>query len=72
MGESPKGEKEEIKALQLGIDLGMKLIDTAEMYGNGQAERVVGQAIKGRRDDVFLVSKGYPHHAINFIWKLDF
>lgn len=63
MGESPKGETEEIKALQLGIDLGMKLIDTAEMYGNGQAERVVGQAIKGRRDDVFLVSKVYPHHA---------
>jgi len=53
----------EIKALQLGIELGMKLIDTAEMYGDGDSERLVGEAIKGRRDDVFLVSKVYPHHA---------
>mgnify|MGYP001055499497 FL=1 len=53
MGEKPKRKAEEIKALQLGIELGMKLIDTAEMYGNGDSERLVGEAIKGRRDDVF-------------------
>lgn len=63
MGETPKAKDEEIKALQLGIDLGMTLIDTAEMYGNGDSERLVGEAIKGRRDEVFLVSKVYPHHA---------
>jgi diketogulonate reductase-like aldo/keto reductase len=63
MGENPQAKAKEIKALQLGIELGMKLIDTAEMYGNGGAERIVGEAIKGRRDDVFLVSKVYPHHS---------
>ncbi|MCM3168590.1 aldo/keto reductase [Peribacillus frigoritolerans] len=63
MGESPKVKDKEIKALQQGIELGMRLIDTAEMYGNGDSERLVGEAIKGRRDDVFLVSKVYPHHA---------
>lgn len=63
MGEKPKRKAEEIKALQLGIELGMKLIDTAEMYGNGDSERLVGEAIKGRRDDVFLVSKVYPHNS---------
>jgi diketogulonate reductase-like aldo/keto reductase len=63
MGENPKVKDKEIEALQLGIELGMTLIDTAEMYGNGESERLVGEAIKGRRDDVFLVSKVYPHHA---------
>lgn len=63
MGENPQMRDREIKALQLGIELGMKLIDTAEMYGNGDSERLVGEAIKGRRDDIFLVSKVYPHHA---------
>ncbi|NHM31373.1 aldo/keto reductase [Neobacillus terrae] len=63
MGENPKMKEMEIKALQLGIELGMTLIDTAEMYGNGDSERVVGEAIKGRRNEVFLVSKVYPHHA---------
>lgn len=63
MGENTQMREREIKALQLGIELGMKLIDTAEMYGDGDSERLVGEAIKGRRDDVFLVSKVYPHHA---------
>src|SRR5690242_18111638 len=52
-----------IAALQRGLDLGMTHIDTAEMYGNGAAERIVGEAIAGRRDEVFLVSKVVPHHA---------
>lgn len=63
MGEYPQIRAKEIKSLQLGIELGMKLIDTAEMYGDGLSEILVGEAIKGRRDDVFLVSKVYPHHA---------
>jgi len=53
----------EIAALRQGLDLGMNLIDTAEMYADGEAERLVGQAIAGRRDEVFLVSKVLPHHA---------
>ncbi|HZS83592.1 MAG TPA: aldo/keto reductase [Stellaceae bacterium] len=51
------------RALRLGLDLGMTLIDTAEMYGEGGAEEIVGAAIAGRRDEVFLVSKVYPHNA---------
>ncbi len=52
-----------IKALRLGLDLGMTLIDTAEMYGEGKVEEIVGEAIAGRREGVFLVSKAYPWHA---------
>ena len=63
MGEQQKRRAAEIAALQLGLDLGMTLIDTAEMYGDGGAEEVVGEAIAGRRDEVFLVSKVLPHHA---------
>jgi diketogulonate reductase-like aldo/keto reductase len=63
MGESPQSRAAEVAALRLGLDLGMTLIDTAEMYGEGGAEEVVGEAIAGRRDEVFLVSKFYPHHA---------
>jgi diketogulonate reductase-like aldo/keto reductase len=63
MGENPEVREKEIKALQEGLELGMKLIDTAEMYGNGDSEKLVGEVIKGHRDDVFLVSKFYPHHA---------
>ena len=63
MGEQARAAKDEIKALQLGLDLGMTLIDTAEMYGEGGAEEIVGQAITGRRDQVYLVSKVYPHNA---------
>ncbi|EIK94092.1 aldo/keto reductase [Pseudomonas sp. M47T1] len=63
MGEDPSARRDEVAALQLGIELGMNLIDTAEMYGEGGAEQVVGQAIAGLRDQVFLVSKVYPHNA---------
>lgn len=63
MGESRVERKAEVAALQHGIALGLTLIDTAEMYGNGGAEEVVGEAIAGRRDQVFLVSKVLPHNA---------
>ncbi|MEK0082737.1 aldo/keto reductase [Benzoatithermus flavus] len=63
MGESPAERAAEVRALCHGLDLGMTLIDTAEMYGEGGAEEVVGEAIRGRREEVFLVSKVYPHNA---------
>ena len=63
MGEDPARRSAEIAALQLGLDLGMTLIDTAEMYADGGSEEVVGEAIAGRRDEVFLVSKVYPQNA---------
>jgi len=63
MGEDRARKAGEVRALQMGLDLGMTLIDTAEMYGEGGAEEVVGAAIAGRRDDAFLVSKVYPHNA---------
>ena len=63
MGEQSSLREREVAALRLGIDLGMTLIDTAEMYGDGGAEEVVGEAIAGRRDEVFIVSKVYPHNA---------
>ena len=63
MGERNNRRAEEIAALRLGLDLGMTVIDTAEMYGDGGAEEVVGAAIAGRRAEVFLISKVLPHHA---------
>src|SRR4051812_33336265 len=63
MGERATDRKHEVAALKLGLDLGLRLIDTAEMYGSGAAEEVVGAAVQGRRDDVFIVSKVYPHNA---------
>jgi len=63
MGEDPSARAAEVAALRLGMELGMTLIDTAEMYGEGGAEKVVGEAIAGRRDEVWLVSKVYPHNA---------
>lgn len=63
MGEDPSAHASEVTALRHGLDLGLGLVDTAEMYGSGGAERVVGEAIRGRRDDLFLVSKVLPHHA---------
>ncbi len=60
-GRAPRGQ--EIAALRTGLDLGMAVIDTAEMYGNGAVEELVGEAIDGRRDEVFLVSKVLPQHA---------
>lgn len=63
MGEGAGTRRAEVAALKLGLDLGLTLVDTAEMYGDGGAEEVVGEAIAGRRDEVFLVSKVYPHNA---------
>lgn len=63
MGESASRRADEIKALRLGLDLGMRLIDTAEMYADGGAEELVGEAVAGQRDEVFLVSKVWPHNA---------
>lgn len=63
MGDNKAARAEEIATLRLGLDLGMTLIDTAEMYGEGKAEELVGEAIAGRRDEAFLVSKVYPHNA---------
>ncbi len=63
MGEGRLPQKEEAAALRLGLDLGLTLIDTAEMYGSGGAEQVVAQAIAGRRDEVFIVSKVLPSNA---------
>ena len=63
MGEDPSARKAEVAALRLGMELGVNLIDTAEMYGEGGAEEVVGEVIAGRREQVYLVSKVYPHNA---------
>ncbi len=69
MGENPKHRQREIDALRRGFELGLSLIDTAEMYGEGGAEEVIGQALlsgkadASRRSDLFLVSKVYPHNA---------
>jgi diketogulonate reductase-like aldo/keto reductase len=63
MAADPGARAEEIATLRLGLDQGISLIDTAEMYGDGRAEELVGEAIAGRRDDVFLVTKFYPHNA---------
>jgi diketogulonate reductase-like aldo/keto reductase len=63
MGEDKRRHADEVAALKLGIDLGMTLIDTAEMYASGGAEEVVAEAIAGRRDELFLVSKVLPSNA---------
>jgi diketogulonate reductase-like aldo/keto reductase len=63
MGESGRHRKEEAAALKLGLDLGMTLIDTAEMYGNGGGEEVVAEAVAGRRDECFIVSKVSPENS---------
>jgi len=63
MGESRNHFAEEAAALKLGIELGINLIDTAEMYGNGVAEEIVAEATKGRRDALFIVSKVLPYNA---------
>src|SRR6187402_336287 len=63
MGDDNALRAEEIATLRLGIDLGLTLIDTAEIYGNGRSESLVGEAIAGRRDEVFLVTKIAPNHA---------
>ena len=63
MGEVASQRRAELAALRQGIELGLRLIDTAEMYGEGGAELVVGEAIAGLREQVLLVSKLYPHNA---------
>src|SRR5438046_9162087 len=63
MGENTRAHKDEVAALRLGIELGMTLIDTAEMYGEGGAEKGVADAIDDQRDRVFVVTKAYPHNA---------
>lgn len=63
MGEGRAGDRQAIEALRLGIELGMTLIDTAEMYGNGHAERLVGEAVRDVRDRVFIVTKVLPTNA---------
>jgi diketogulonate reductase-like aldo/keto reductase len=63
MAEGTRRRADEIAALRLGLDLGMTLIDTAEMYADGAAEKLVAEAIAGRRDEVFLVSKVLPNNA---------
>ncbi len=63
MSEDPGSRREEIETLRLGLDLGATLIDTAEMYGDGRVEELVGEAVEGRRDEAFIVSKVYPHNA---------
>jgi len=64
MGDSPAARAEEIATLRLGLDLGLRVIDTAEMYGDGRSESLVGEAIAGRRDEAFLVSKVLPSNAL--------
>ncbi len=63
MGEDPARRRQEVATLREGIERGLSLLDTAEMYGEGESERVVGEAIAGMRRRVFLVSKVYPHNA---------
>lgn len=63
MGESRSAWQDEIAIIQYALERGVRLIDTAEMYGEGGAEDVVGEAIRGKRDGLFIVSKVYPHNA---------
>jgi diketogulonate reductase-like aldo/keto reductase len=63
MGEHSDQFRREVDVIRTALDLGVSLIDTAEMYGEGGAEEVIGEAIQGRRDEFFLVSKLYPHNA---------
>jgi len=63
IGDDPRLRAQEIASIRRGLDLGLTLVDTAEMYGEGRSEELVGEAIAGRRDEVFLVSKVYPHNA---------
>jgi diketogulonate reductase-like aldo/keto reductase len=63
MGDTPKTRADEIRALQTAVDLGMTVVDTAEMYGDGAAETLVAEALAHRREEIFLVSKVLPQHA---------
>ena len=63
MGERKSERAAEVAAIKLGLELGIRLIDTAEMYGEGVAEEIVGEAMGGQRNEIYLVSKVYPHNA---------
>ncbi|GAA5150891.1 aldo/keto reductase [Microbacterium pseudoresistens] len=63
VGDDPRRRDDEIAAIRAGLDAGLRVVDTAEMYGSGRSEELVGEAIAGRRDDVFLVSKVLPSNA---------
>jgi len=63
MGERASERAAEVKAVQLGLELGIRLVDTAEMYGEGKAEEIVGEAMGRLREEIYLVSKVYPHNA---------
>jgi diketogulonate reductase-like aldo/keto reductase len=63
MGEDPTRRREETAALRRGIELGMTVVDTAEMYGEGETERFLGEALVGLRDKILLVSKAYPQNG---------
>jgi diketogulonate reductase-like aldo/keto reductase len=63
MGERKSERAAEVRAVKLGLELGLRLVDTAEMYGEGVAEEIVGEAMGGLRDEIYLVSKVYPHNA---------
>ncbi|MFE6997022.1 aldo/keto reductase [Microbacterium sp. NPDC057659] len=63
VGDAPARRGDEIAAIRAGLDAGLTVVDTAEMYGDGRSEELVGEAIRGRRDQVFLVSKVLPHNA---------
>jgi diketogulonate reductase-like aldo/keto reductase len=63
MGERKAERAAEVAAIRLGLDLGIRLVDTAEMYGDGGAEEMLAEALAGRRNEIFLVSKVYPHNA---------
>jgi diketogulonate reductase-like aldo/keto reductase len=63
MGERPNARKAEIAALREGVELGMTVIDTAEMYGDGESEKLIAEALGERRNELFIVSKVYPHNG---------
>jgi len=63
MGDAPARRADELATLRLGLDLGCTLVDTAEMYGEGLSEELVGEALQGRRNEAFVVTKVYPHNA---------
>jgi diketogulonate reductase-like aldo/keto reductase len=63
MGEKSRARADEIEALQTGVDLGLTLIDTAEMYGDGDSEKLIAEALGHRRNELFIVSKVYPHNG---------
>jgi diketogulonate reductase-like aldo/keto reductase len=63
MGERKAERAAEVAAIKLALDLGIRLVDTAEMYGDGGAEDMLAEALAGRRNEIFLVSKVYPHNA---------